>query len=1583
MSKPLFSNVSMRYSVPFMVAVTFMAMILVAALFDTWKIEQRMILEVEARSVDTAAHIANLVERDLAEYPSNVEQELMLQAARPHGNLVTIAVISPDARVLFAQRADWANRSVAEVVPTWDATRFAHALKGAVPEVAWDASHRSHSVLMPYRFPRSANEFVSTQRGVIYLEYDIAAALAQETAANRVDVLRNLLIALLLAALLAYWLHQRMTVPLGKLSQATQRMGQGDLRINLSEIGSGEIRDLANSLQAMEEQLLESQKVLEQQRGFLKTLIATLPDLIWLKDPKGIYLACNPRFEEFFGHSEAEIIGKSDYHFVPKEQADFFRQHDIAAMEAGKPCKNEEELMFASDGHLETVEVIKTPMYGADGELIGVLGMSRDISGRIRDALAVKKSEATLQAILSATEDGLLAVGSAGQVLLTNAQFVRLWQIPLALLDARNDQLLLDFVLSQLADPQAFMAEVERLYHSSDTSFDTLYFKDGRVFERYSCPLSLEGERTGRVWSFRDVTARKQAEAAIQASETRFRQLFNAAPLPLVIVAADGTIREFNQNIVQTFGYSIDDIPNLAAWWPRAYPDADYRNWLMAAWNAAVQQAALAQTTIAPLEVRVTCKSGEEKHLITNGALIGDSLLVSFFDISERKQAERLLLQERNLFMGGPAVAYTVYLREGFPLKYVSPNVLNVFGYAQEEVLQPDFRLAEYIHPEDFARISAELEVALTAGQKQFEQHYRLRHKDGSWRWVADLTMPIYAEEGTVEEIRGYLLDRTEQHQVQEELRIQSTYRQALLDNFPFMVWLKDTESRFLAANRVIAEAAGVATPQELLGKTDTDFWPAELASAYITDDHEVVVSGKSKNVEEPIEFAGQPRRWFETYKSPVRDGEVVVGTVGFARDITERKVAGEALRRESERNEMLLRMASDGIHILSTEGDLLEASESFCQLLGYSRNELIGQNVRVWDAQFDDEELKRVVAAQFKRIGVSVFETRHRRKDGVIIDVEVTGHALQFDQQWVLFNSSREITERKRVDTALRESESRFHAVFDGSIDGILVADAESKQIVLVNRTAQEMLGYSSQELLGMKVHDLHPPADLPMVLDVFERRARGEHLPQAELPVRRKDGSVFFANIQATQLEMSGRPCSVGFFRDITEHRAAQDALQRLAYIDALTGLPNRVRLIDLLDQALQQTKQSEHYGVLLKLNVDRFKTINDAAGHALGDGLLEQISERLTGVLQESDVLVRLVSDAFGILLSNLGSSRTDALQQAQLLANRLHVTLSDPFWLGEENHKVTASLGMTLFPEGAQEQASDVLRKVMLALHRAKQAGGDQTVVYEGRLDVVAKQRFQLEHEMRTGIAAGEFRLYLQPQVDAAGRTVGAEALVRWQHPQRGLVPPMTFIPIAEETDLIIELEEWVMSEVCHLLTHPRLASRSMRIAVNVSPCHFRRVNFVSWLKELLASSGVDPAHLMLEVTEGLVIENVAVVIAKMAELTALGIHFSVDDFGTGYSSLAYLRRLPLHELKIDKTFVQDAPDNPEGAALVEAILAVAKHLHLRVVAEGVETVAQAEFLNARATVIHQGYLFGKPDVAERFLARLAQEDKEAQ
>ena len=443
-------------------------------------------------------------------------------------------------------------------------------------------------------------------------------------------------------------------------------------------------------------------------------------------------------------------------------------------------------------------------------------------------------------------------------------------------------------------------------------------------------------------------------------------------------------------------------------------------------------------------------------------------------------------------------------------------------------------------------------------------------------------------------------------------------------------------------------------------------------------------------------------------------------------------------------------------------------------------------------------------------------------------------------------------------------------------------------------------------------------------------------------------------------------------GFITDITERKRAEDVTHRLAYFDALTGLPNRRMLIDRLEHAIGSLQRSGQKGALFFIDLDNFKHINDARGHSVGDALLQQVAQRLAGLLRHDDTVARLGGDEFVVQIGNLGTDTDAAARQARAVAEKVREVLESRYDLDGVTYNSSGSIGITVFPRG-KEGVDDLLREADTAMYRAKGAGRNRIEFFEPGMQAEVEERLAIEHDMQDGIEAGQFDVHIQPQVASDGAVVGGELLLRWTHPVRGVVPPNQFIPLAEESALILRLGDLVLQRACDALAQLQRNAHTLALSVNVSPRQFRRADFVDRVRGALTRAGARADGLILEVTEGLLIDNWADTVSRMEELVALGLRFSIDDFGTGYSSLAYLKKLPLYELKIDRTFVRDTPDDPNDTAIVEAILSVSKHLGLRVVAEGVETREQAEFLGSRGCDCLQGYFFGKPEPLAGWMA----------
>jgi diguanylate cyclase (GGDEF)-like protein len=428
---------------------------------------------------------------------------------------------------------------------------------------------------------------------------------------------------------------------------------------------------------------------------------------------------------------------------------------------------------------------------------------------------------------------------------------------------------------------------------------------------------------------------------------------------------------------------------------------------------------------------------------------------------------------------------------------------------------------------------------------------------------------------------------------------------------------------------------------------------------------------------------------------------------------------------------------------------------------------------------------------------------------------------------------------------------------------------------------------------------------------------------------------------------------------------------ALNRLAYFDELTGLPNRRILLDRLAHALATARRTPLSGALLYLDLDRFKNVNDARGHAAGDALLQAVAQRLAALVRDEDTVARLGGDEFVILSTQPAQDAEADARAARVIAAKVRSAFEQPFSVDGQSYNVSTSIGVVMLGRSDQS-AQDLLRDADTAMYRAKAAGRNRIAFFEAAMQREVEEHLALENELGLAISQGQLALHVQSQVDAEGTVVGLELLLRWTHPVLGPVPPGRFIPIAEETSLILRLGDWVLEQAC--LTQRRLqaAGYDVPLSINVSPRQFHQGDFVDRVLAVLERTGADAQQLVFEVTEGLLLGNLERTIPRMEALATRGVRFSVDDFGTGYSSLAYLKRLPLHELKIDRSFIQDTPADPGDTAIVQMILSMARHLGLKVVAEGVENRAQADFLAANGCDAMQGFLFARPQALDDWL-----------
>lgn len=582
---------------------------------------------------------------------------------------------------------------------------------------------------------------------------------------------------------------------------------------------------------------------------------------------------------------------------------------------------------------------------------------------------------------------------------------------------------------------------------------------------------------------------------------------------------------------------------------------------------------------------------------------------------------------------------------------------------------------------------------------------------------------------------------------------------------------------------------------------------------------------------------------------------------------------------------------------------------------------------------------------------------------------------ALKLEGKPALFNSSRDITERKHNDALVYESEEKMRGIFEGVLDGIVLVNAKTRRYNTGNHSFSNMLGYSIQELEQLGVEDFHPGEELPYVLGQFERALRGDSQLAKDIPVKRKDGTVFFADVNTARLNFGGVDYLLANFRDITERKEAEKAINNLAFYDPLTALPNRRLLNDRLHQARLSSLRSGRYGALLFIDLDNFKDINDTHGHRVGDMLLQQVAQRLTSCVRDEDTLARQGGDEFIVVVEGLNEQINGAATQAEAIGEKIIAALYEPYRMDSHVFRGGASLGITLF--NGNQTIDELLKQSDIAMYQAKKAGGNSLRFFDQKMQETIAARSKLEEELMVSLEKAYFHLYFQIQVEGMGRPIGAEALIRWISPDRGMISPLDFIPLAETTGLIIPIGQWVLETACATLKEwqKNAVTRELVLAVNVSSQQFKQRNFAELVGNAVKRHSINPKLLKLEFTESMLLENIEETISSMDALKAIGVQLSLDDFGTGYSSLQYLKRLPIDQIKIDQSFVRDITTDPNDAAIVKTIIAMAETLGLDVIAEGVETEAQREFLKSRGCNSYQGYYFGKPVPADVFLTQL--------
>ena len=709
------------------------------------------------------------------------------------------------------------------------------------------------------------------------------------------------------------------------------------------------------------------------------------------------------------------------------------------------------------------------------------------------------------------------------------------------------------------------------------------------------------------------------------------------------------------------------------------------------------------------------------------------------------------------------------------------------------------------------------------------------------------------------------------------------------------------------------------------------------------------------------------------------RTRELNVSNEQLQEEIIEREHIEKALRENEELLTSVMKLLPVGVWVMDAEGKIIFGNaagqkiwagtryvgiEQFGEYKGWwlDSKKLIGPHE--WAAARAIEKGETSIEEE---IEIECFDGTHkiilnsglplRRNDGGISGAIIV---------------NQDITERKQAENVLRVAAATFE-----THEAILITDAYSN-IIRVNRAFEDTTGYSAEEVLGKNPRILSSGRQDKAFYAEMWRQLLETGSWTGEMWDRRKNGQVYpkWLTITAIKNERGETTEYVAIFSDITARKQAEEEIRNLAFYDALTKLPNRRLLLDRFHLALSVSARSHHYGAVLFLDMDKFKTLNDTLGHDYGDLMLIEVAERIQLCVREVDTVARLGGDEFVVLIDEIGANAQDASQKVALIAEKIRAALAVPYQIKGHEYHSSPSIGVCLY-RGNEESVDTLLKRADLAMYQAKDAGRNAVRFFDPAMQHAVEMHAALEADLRRAIFNRELHLYYQIQVDSEQRPLGAEALVRWMHPKRGMVSPAQFIPVAEESSLILDIGHWVLDTACRQLAQwgRNEQTRDLELAINVSAQQFRLHGFVDVVAAALRAHQVDPSRLKLELTESVVLNDVADVVEKMHALKLLGVKLSLDDFGTGYSSLSYLKQLPLDQIKIDQSFVRDIATDPNDAVMVKTIIDMAQNFRLNVIAEGVETEAQLGFLRQNGCMAYQGYLFSKPVPVEEFEALL--------
>jgi diguanylate cyclase (GGDEF)-like protein/PAS domain S-box-containing protein len=891
-----------------------------------------------------------------------------------------------------------------------------------------------------------------------------------------------------------------------------------------------------------------------------------------------------------------------------------------------------------------------------------------------------------------------------------------------------------------------------------------------------------------------------------------------------------------------------------------------------------------------------------------------------------------------------------------------------IFGLDSTDGLKIPYHLfLSCIHGDNRDKVKFHLDQGISKGNP-YEHEYQIHTKMGQ-RYIRSQGNAVKNEIGTIVKLIGTVHDLTDQKQVEKEKKEMEQRYKSLFTQNSDATYLVDVQGKHLDINEAAVQLLGYSKEEVLHQDFKHLVHPKDHQRAF--EHLGEVLNGTARTLEYTLLHKNGREIIVNSTSVPVIVDDEVLGMIGITKNITEQKQAQRRLEESEERYRSLYLYNPDAVYSFDLNGKFLDCNPALEQLFGYSAQELVeGSFIPLVHQDHLEKTCHHFqLASEGKPQNYNVVGIH---KQGHLIDLNITNIPITVDGQIVgVYGIAKDITEKEKAFEALKLAEEKYRTLIDESIAGVFII--QDGHIVYTNPRNNELL-CASDSLIGRSPWDFVFPEDVSKLKEFQEQGTDSE--PQS-LPggcrLIREDGKVIEVEFHISPVQYQGKNAVIGTVLDVTEQKKVMDFHAFLAHHDPLTNLPNRRMFEQKVDQSIIIARTCNEKLALMYLDLDRFKYINDTLGHDIGDQLLQCVAQRIKKSVRERDIVARIGGDEFTILLPTVAN-----IDQAVEIAERVRLDLERPFEIGEYELFITSSVGISLYPHDGDD-IKTLIKNADTALYRAKEHGKNNHQVYSSSMNIQTYKSFSLEKDLRKAIQHGELELYYQPRVDAiSGKILSGEALVRWNHPDWGLVSPDEFISLAEESGLIIPLGDWVQERACRQNKIWQQAGQPLiPISINMSPQRFLQKDMIKQLESVLSSTGLDPKWLEIEITENALLHNEDIVIHTLNHLKELGIKIAMDDFGTGYSSLAYLKRFSMDTLKIDKSFIQGITEDVKDAKITAASTHLAKSLGITVVAEGVESMEQLHFLQKIKCDQIQGYLFSKPvpvDVFSKLLRK---------